>query len=182
MDEQTDNIEIGSTDKVNQTDSIFAYSHNVFIKQMRFEKKGQIYQGHHHEYDHVTLVAKGKAKVTFKAIPEAGIPEEVGVYDSVNMFITRAFREHEIEALEDNTVVCCIHALRTIDGKIYEPDTPREYTWSKNFSLPENTKNTVAFNGRNYLRVFDELIKKADKEGTIRPGSQDDLINVTVDD
>ena len=165
-----------------------AIQHNIFVKQMDFDDANITYCGHHHEYDHVTMVASGKVRVKFGAVPFAGIPEETKEYSAVSMFVTRAFRTHEITALEPNTSVCCIHALRTKDGDIYEPDVPKDHfvesTPSVNISnstdkiqFPPNATNVKAFNAFENPKVLNEILSVAQKEGTLKPGSQDELIN-----
>lgn len=161
-----------------------AITHNIFVKQMDFSGPNSTYCGHHHEYDHVTLVASGRVRVKFSAVPAAGIPEEEAEYSAVTMFITRAFRTHEITALEPNTTVCCVHALRTEDGEIYQPDVPREYVKGEinqepSFRTPSGIRNPLAFNGfaDSELKKYDKILRTAEKEGTLEPGSQDRLIN-----
>lgn len=98
-----------------------AFQHNIYLKKMHFDKGNLTYRGHHHGFDHVTLVASGRVRVKFGAVPEANLPEEVHEYGAVSMFVTRSFREHEITSLEDNTTVCCVHAIRMKDGEIIDP-------------------------------------------------------------
>jgi hypothetical protein len=77
---------------------------NVFIKQMLFIKAGDCEQGHSHLFDHVTLLASGKIKLTaLGKASEFTAPHHIFIPANVM---------HELEALEDNTVVHCIHAIR----------------------------------------------------------------------
>lgn len=156
-----------------------AFQHNIYLKKMFFNAQGSVYKGHHHDYDHVTLVASGKVRVRFAAVPEAFLPAEEKEYSGVSMFVTRCFREHEITALEDNTVVCCIHAIRDANGQVIDP--PSEL---KDHQL--NNMNDLA----NALRGFElgrfafsatpedkeHMIKRAIQEGTLEEGSGDKLI------
>jgi hypothetical protein len=77
---------------------------NVFIKQMTFIKKGDFEQGHSHTFDHVTLLASGKIRLT-------ALGKSTDFTAPHHIFIKSGIT-HELVALEDNTVVHCIHALR----------------------------------------------------------------------
>ena len=140
-----------------------AYQHNVYVKKMIFPKGGNFYRGHHHNYDHVTLVAAGRVSVVFEAVPEVGLDAEEKQYNGGSLFVTRGFRQHKITALEDNTIVCCIHAIRDKDGEVITV-------------FDNNKKETQAFAFTATPAVMNELLKKADQEGTLVQGSGDNLI------
>lgn len=77
---------------------------NLFSRMMHFEKTGDIEIGHTHQFDHLTLLAKGKLKVTVE-----GISSE---FTAPHMIYIHKDKVHELEALSDDTVAYCIHALR----------------------------------------------------------------------
>jgi quercetin dioxygenase-like cupin family protein len=77
---------------------------NLFSRMMRFEKAGDIEIGHTHQFDHLTLLAKGKLKVTVE-----GVSTE---FTAPHMIYIHKDKVHELEALTDETVAYCIHALR----------------------------------------------------------------------
>ena len=77
---------------------------NLFSRMMRFEKAGDIEVGHTHQFDHLTLLAKGKLKVTVD-----GVSSE---FTAPHMIYIHKDKVHELEALTDETVAYCIHALR----------------------------------------------------------------------
>lgn len=83
---------------------------NVFVKQITFLNAGDIERGHHHNFDHLTLLARGKLKVT-----ALGRSQE---FVAPHHIFIKAGVEHELEALEDMTVAHCIHAIR--DGERVE--------------------------------------------------------------
>jgi hypothetical protein len=83
---------------------------NTWVKQMNFVKAGDINDGHTHIFDHQTLLAKGKVKVTVN-----GKDSE---FTAPTIIFIRAGFEHQIEALEDDTICYCIHAIR--DGERVE--------------------------------------------------------------
>lgn len=77
---------------------------NVFVKQMRFIKAGHREEGHAHLFDHLTLLASGKLRLT-------ALGKSTDFTAPHHIFI-KAGVVHELEALEDETVVHCIHAIR----------------------------------------------------------------------
>lgn len=87
---------------------------NIFVKLIYFEKAGDIMEGHTHNYDHLTLLAKGKVNVIVD-----GITTE---FTAPNMIYINKDKVHTIVATVDETVVYCIHALRDNEGEILSDD------------------------------------------------------------
>ena len=89
---------------------------NLWSRQMHFKKTGDIEAGHSHVFDHLTLLAKGSVKVTVEG--------KSTVFSAPHMVYIKKNKIHEIEALEDNTLAYCIHALRDGEGAgdILDPD------------------------------------------------------------
>lgn len=88
---------------------------NLFSRMMVFEKAGDIEIGHTHQFDHLTLLAKGVLKVTVDgAVTEFTAPQMIYIHKD---------KVHELEALSDGTVAYCIHALRDKNdpGTILDP-------------------------------------------------------------
>lgn len=81
---------------------------NIFAKQMYFARKGDIEHGHQHQFDHLTLLAKGSLRVT--------VDGRATDFNAPHMIYIHADKNHELEALEDGTVAYCIHAIRDGDG------------------------------------------------------------------
>ena len=81
---------------------------NLFSRQMHFVKAGDIEQGHTHPFDHLTLLATGSVKLTVEGIET--------VFKAPHMIYIHKDKVHKLEALEDNTVAFCIHALRDGNG------------------------------------------------------------------
>lgn len=107
---------------------------NVFIKQMRFAKAGDIEQGHSHCFDHLTLLASGKLRLT-------ALGKSTDFIAPHHIFI-KAGVEHELMALEDETVAHCIHAIR--DGEriedIVDPaSVPVSAAWLPDNAYPMTT-------------------------------------------
>ncbi len=99
-------------------------SGNIFIRPNPLEKKGDVVEGHKHNFDHTTIVFKGSVHV--KAVkPDGTIKEKDFVAPS--HFLVKADTEHEITALEDNTEFWCVYSHRDPQGRITQ-----EYTgWGK---------------------------------------------------
>lgn len=92
----------------------FAACANVFCRIMHFEKAGDMNQGHKHQYDHVTLLAHGSVKIR--------VEDREAVFTAPHFIFIDKDKEHQMTALEDNTVACCIHGQRDENGDIIEPD------------------------------------------------------------
>ncbi len=80
---------------------------NLWSRQMVFEKIGDVEIGHTHQFDHLTLLAYGKLKIT--------VNNQISYFSAPQMIYIHKDHVHELEALENNTVAYCIHALRTKD-------------------------------------------------------------------
>lgn len=77
---------------------------NLYSRMMLFAKAGDVEIGHTHQFDHLTLLAKGKLKVTVE-----GVATE---FTAPHMIYIHKDKVHELEALSNETVAYCIHALR----------------------------------------------------------------------
>lgn len=77
---------------------------NLWSRMMYFQKAGDIEIGHTHQFDHLTLLAKGRLKVTVEGV--------VSEFTAPHMIYIHKDKVHELEALTDETVAYCIHALR----------------------------------------------------------------------
>ncbi len=88
---------------------------NLYSRMMHFKKAGDIEYGHTHQFDHLTLLSSGSLKVT--------VDDVESVFTAPHMIYIRADKVHELVALTDNTVAYCIHALRTNDGDIIDPES-----------------------------------------------------------
>lgn len=91
---------------------------NVFVKLICLNKSGDKVEGHVHTFDHITLLSTGKVVMRAKG-------NEV-VHIAPKLLVTPKGVSHEFEALEDNTVLSCIHAIRDGDGE--DDVAPQEIT------------------------------------------------------
>lgn len=90
---------------------------NLWVRQMAFAKAGDRNEGHIHNYDHITLLASGSVNVY--------VEDQVTEYKAPYMIVIAKGQRHFLEALEDNTVAYCVHALRNSeseDADIFDPD------------------------------------------------------------
>ena len=90
---------------------------NLFSRQMHFKKAGDLEHGHTHPFDHLTLLASGSLRVTVNG--------NTTDFKAPHMIYIKAEYNHELVALEDNTVAYCIHALRNGNGvdDILDPES-----------------------------------------------------------
>jgi hypothetical protein len=88
---------------------------NMWIKQMIFENVGDLHPGHCHSFDHQTLLARGKIELTANG--------QKTTYTAPTIIYIKAGIKHGMMALEDTTVVYCVHPLRGGDqvGDIIDP-------------------------------------------------------------
>ena len=93
---------------------------NVYCRLMNFVKKGDQEMGHYHSYDHGTLLASGKLLV--EKIDDNDNVKYSKEFTAPSFIFIAKDSKHVLTALEDNTVATCIHALRTIDETIIDPD------------------------------------------------------------
>jgi gentisate 1,2-dioxygenase len=88
-------------------DSKISIVANTWVKQMHFVKAGDTNDGHKHTFSHQTLLAKGSVKIS--------VNNEETTFVAPHIIFIGAGYEHGMVALEDDTIVYCIHALR--DGE-----------------------------------------------------------------
>jgi hypothetical protein len=87
---------------------------NIFSRMMHFKRAGDIEVEHAHQFDHLTLLAKGKLKVTVNGV--------ISEFTAPHMIYIEKAKVHALEALIDGTVAYCIHALRNKDNdEIIDP-------------------------------------------------------------
>jgi len=78
---------------------------NLWIRQMHFVKAGDQNEGHVHNFDHITLLSKGSVEVNVEG--------NVSQFKAPHLIYITKGKAHFIKALEDDTIACCVHALRT---------------------------------------------------------------------
>lgn len=102
---------------------------NLYSRMMHFKRAGDTEVGHTHQFDHLTLLAKGRLKVT--------VDGEITEFTAPHMIYIRKDKVHELEALTDETVAYCIHALRDKStGDIIDPSMVPRGVNPLSFSAP----------------------------------------------
>jgi hypothetical protein len=88
---------------------------NLWVRQMHFQYKGDKNSPHEHTYDHITLIAKGSFRISVNDVAK--------IFTAPHIVYIEKDKLHFIEALEDNSLACCLHALRTgvREADILEP-------------------------------------------------------------
>lgn len=95
---------------------------NLWVKQMLFQKTGDCHPGHKHNFDHQTLLAKGSVEINVNG--------KKTVFNAPSIIFIKAGLRHGMIAMEDDTIVYCVHPLR--DGEQVE-----------DIIAPENVPNGV---------------------------------------
>lgn len=81
---------------------------NIYVRQMRFVHAGDVEFGHSHCFDHLSLLATGRVLCRVNG--------EGTEFKAPAMIYIKKDTLHEFVALEDESLVYCIHALRHGDG------------------------------------------------------------------
>ncbi len=87
------------------------YFGNIWVRQNVLATAGEKTPGHKHNFDHVSLLCKGKVRVTVEGFP----PKE---FTAPTFIIIKKEYEHHFEALEDQSIWYCVFALRDVDGNV----------------------------------------------------------------
>ena len=85
---------------------------NLYSRMMHFKNKGDMEIGHTHQFDHLTLLSTGKLRVTVEG--------KTTDFNAPHMIYIHKDKIHELEALTDNTIAYCIHALRDDNDDIID--------------------------------------------------------------
>lgn len=90
---------------------------NIFVRMMHFKHEGDVECGHSHPFDHISMLSRGKIRIT--------VGEHVKEFKAPQMIFIKKDMEHQLVALEDDTTVLCIHAIRDGDavGDIIDPES-----------------------------------------------------------
>lgn len=89
---------------------------NLWLRQMHFAKAGDKNEGHVHNFDHITCLAKGSVTVDVEG--------QLTDFTAPHMIYISKGKRHFLIAKEDDTVAYCVHALRTGEREedILDPD------------------------------------------------------------
>jgi quercetin dioxygenase-like cupin family protein len=95
-------------------------SGNIFIRPNTLAKAGDQVQGHAHAFDHTTIAFKGSIRV--RRTRTDGAVDTVDLVAPAHCLIVAGV-EHEITALEDDTVFWCVYSHREPQGDIVQDVT-----------------------------------------------------------
>jgi len=94
---------------------------NVYSRMMHFKNKGDVEIGHTHTFDHGTLVSSGSVLYEVLDGHDGNTLHSREVVAPNFIFVDKD-KFHRITALENETICACIHALKTNDGDLLDPD------------------------------------------------------------
>lgn len=97
-------------------------SGNIFIRDVWLPKKGDLIEGHTHNYDHTMFFMSGTAKLTMYSTDGK---EDRVIKAPADMLVSKDIR-HEITALTSDVYFCCVFAHRAIDGSVTDAAETRE--------------------------------------------------------
>lgn len=96
-------------------------SGNIFIRQGNLGKAGNFIEGHAHNFDHTTYIAKGSFLID-KLDEEGNVIKSVtkSARDGYNWILIEAGVKHKLTALEDDSLYHCIYSHRNPQGEIVQ--------------------------------------------------------------
>lgn len=98
-------------DDISQINEL-GYFGSIWIRSHYFPKAGMNNDGgHKHNFDHTTLLARGRIMVRVKGYAPK-------VFTAPTFIIIKKEHKHEITALDDDTLYYCVFAVRDIDGNV----------------------------------------------------------------
>lgn len=98
---------------MNNPDTTMAIVSNLWLRQMHFKNAGDRNEGHVHNFDHITLLAKGSVTVDVEG--------KLTDFAAPHMIYIQAGKAHYLIAKEDDTVAYCVHAIRDAEGELMDP-------------------------------------------------------------
>jgi quercetin dioxygenase-like cupin family protein len=96
-------------------------SGNIFLREMSFAKAGDVVEGHTHNFDHTTYIARGSVKI--EKLDADGNPIQTVVkraVDGHNWVLILKDVCHRLTALEDNSMGHCIYSHRNPQGEVVQ--------------------------------------------------------------
>jgi hypothetical protein len=89
---------------------------NVFVKMIPLPGVGSTVDGHAHTFDHITLLSKGSVLMEHDNGQKT--------YSAPCLIVTPKGIVHKFTALEKDTLLCCVHAIR--DGDDVDDVAPQD--------------------------------------------------------
>lgn len=91
---------------------------NVFVKMIPLNGIGDKVQGHAHVFDHITLLSVGKVRMKHDNGEQ--------IHTAPCLIVTPKGITHEFTNLAEQSILCCIHAIR--NGDNLDDVAPQEIT------------------------------------------------------
>ena len=135
---------------------------NVYCRLMNFEKVGDFEQGHYHDYDHGTLLAKGKLLVEMFDKQDNLVSTKL--FTAPTFIMIKKDNTHRLTCMEDGTIATCIHALRTIDEEIVDSDFLVQETELSDNEESNPSKPTIGEVMRDRGMQYKNLARHPDSE------------------
>ena len=102
---------------VQQPEDFYRHTGRIFIKRMFLASAGHTCMGHAHSHDHISCLAHGSVLVIADGITKS--------FKAPAFIDIEAGTHHQFKALEDETVLYCIHDTYGLDpddlGRPYTP-------------------------------------------------------------
>ena len=93
----------------------------IGVRRFTLEKVCESHEGHSHNYDHTTIVIRGRVKVAYRYERDGQLIDgETREYAAGEYFVCLAKVHHTIKALEDDTAYVCIFSHRDFDGIVVQ--------------------------------------------------------------
>lgn len=92
----------------------------VGIRRELLEKVCNESVGHEHNYDHTTIVIRGRLRITYHQLQADGswaVSKVEEASQGAAVFIAAGLR-HTLKALDDNTQYMCVFSHRDFDGLV----------------------------------------------------------------
>lgn len=106
---QNSNRSLGRTTDVVFTEEVAAGG--IGVRAIYFPKKGDSFPAHSHTYDHLTYLAMGSV------LAYDSLSGKSTLFEAPAMILSKAHREHQFVANEDNTHMMCLHKVEELDER-----------------------------------------------------------------
>ncbi len=93
---------------IRRMDGDIRFVDNVFVKMIPLNGIGDKVAGHAHVFDHITLLSVGKVRMKHDNGEQ--------VHTAPCLIVTPKGITHEFTNLVDQSILCCIHAIRNGDS------------------------------------------------------------------
>jgi hypothetical protein len=90
------------------------YFGNIWVRQNNLPHAGDVFAGHKHYFDHITLLVRGSVEVEVDGHPAKK-------FKAPTFIVIRKEHRHKITALEDDVLFYCVFALRDVNGEVFDP-------------------------------------------------------------